>query len=317
MLARVAERVYWLSRYMERTENSARLVNVYSNLLLDLPRGTKVGWRTLIDITGIHELFDENHESADERQVIKYLLADKNNPSSLINSLALARENARTTREIMPSEAWELINDLYHYTKENTNKGIGRTGRHAFLNKIINASQQLTGLLAGSVSHDRVYDFVVLGRNIERADMTSRIIDTGAANLSLSIEQLKDEETLPYENSLWMSVLRSLSAYQMYRQHVHDRVNGDDVVDFLLRNADFPRAVLHCLQSLTNAIERLPNNEESLRVIAGLQRRVSELNIEKILRKANLHEFIDSLQADIADVHNAVSKTWFLPVTEA
>ena len=310
MLARVAERIYWLSRYMERAESTARLVNVYTHLLLDLPKGTQVGWETLIDITGGAEIYPQLYDKKDERNVLLFLLANKNNPSSIFNSLQLARENGRTTREIFPTEAWEMINDLYLYVKSEATRGANRNARHGFVKRVIQSSQQLTGLLAGCMSHTQPYDFVLLGRNLERADMTSRIVDVGVA--ALTRDPKAADIIMPYENTLWMSVLRSLNGYQMYRQHVHDRVNAADVVRFLLRDEFFPRTVLHCLNQLTAAATALPNHEECLRVIAGIRRRVQDADLARLMAEKQLYDFIDQLQLELAGVHESLAKTWFL-----
>ncbi|MEJ2114533.1 MAG: alpha-E domain-containing protein [Gammaproteobacteria bacterium] len=133
MLSRVAQRVYWLGRYMERVENTARIINVNSNLLFDLPHGTSIGWRTLIEVFDNEEKFLEKHSTFDERSVMRYLLADNTSPCSLLHSLQIARGNARTTREILPAEAWEHVNDLHLYLKDNLADGLGRKNRFYLL----------------------------------------------------------------------------------------------------------------------------------------------------------------------------------------
>ncbi len=315
MLSRVAERIYWLARYMERAESTARLVNVYSNLLLDLPKSANVNWETLISITGGYPLFGENSEQPDEKSVTRFLLTQKNNPASIFNSLIMARENARTTREIIPSEAWELVNDLYLYAKDNVNRSASRSGRVDYLKRVINSSQQLMGLLSSCMSHNSAYDFVVMGRNVERADMTSRIVDVGAATLMKKSDSTID--IIPYESSLWMHVLKSLNGYQMYRQHVQDRVNGEDVVQFLLLNEEFPRTILHCLNVLASSSSQLPNHDECLRTIASVLRRVQQCKIPDLLEKGTLYVFIDNLQMEFANIHSAIASTWFLKQVEA
>lgn len=320
MLARVAERIYWLGRYMERSENTARIVSVYSNLLLDLPKGTRIGWKTLIDIVGGNEHFKEKFQHADERSIIRFLLADTDNPVSILSALSMARENARTTREIIPSEAWEQINNLYLYTKESVTKGIARNERYRLLQYIIIQIQQFTGLMAGTMSHNYAYDFIHLGRNLERADMTTRIVDVGSGNLLPQLSHTETEvNTLEtYNNILWMSVLRSLSAYQMYRQNVQNRINPEDVVGFLLQNIEFPRAVVHCLREVEACVQKLPNNENTLRAIAATQRRIKEGSIAELLKDSNrLHTFIDLVQLEIANVHQQISRTWFLSIAES
>lgn len=313
MLSRVAERIYWLGRYMERSENMARLVNVNSNLLLDLPSGVRVGWGSLIDISGTGKYFERDTQLADEKTVVNFMLADRNNPASLINSLSWARENARITREAMPMEAWELVNDLYHYIRDHVEKVNSRRDRNIILLHVINNVQQFTGLLAGCMSHNNAYDLLRIGRNLERADMTTRIVDVGLVNLLPHLSLGGTEVLEPYDNILWMSVLRSLSGYQMYRQHVRDRVNAKDVVTFLLQNEDFPRAVAHSLKQLEQCLWALPNSEKVLGIIVNIQQKLETADIESLLHKG-LHEYIDDVQLEIGNLHFTIAETWFLPV---
>ena len=126
MLSRVARRIYWMARYIERAENTARLVNTYDFLLLDLPRGTRIGWEILPVITGSYALFSEQYQRHDERNTVKFLLADRPNPGSLLNSIAAARENARTSREVLPGHAWEQINELHLYANAHINDALPR-----------------------------------------------------------------------------------------------------------------------------------------------------------------------------------------------
>lgn len=316
MLSRVAERIYWLGRYMERSENIARLVNVNSNLLLDLPAGVRVGWGSLIDISGTGSYFERDTQLADEKTVANFILADKKNPASLINSLSFARENARITREIMPMEAWELINDLYHYIRDRADKLTTRRDRSIILLHVISSVQQFTGLLAGCMSQNNASDLIRIGRNLERADMSTRIVDAGLVNLLPHLSAGGTEVLEPYDNILWMSVLRSLSAYQMYRQHVRDRVNASAVVKFLLQNEEFPRAVARCLKQLEQCLWALPNSENVLSTIVNIQQKLDEADVDELL-KSGLHEYIDELQLEIGTLHTKIAETWFLPVVMA
>ncbi|MDZ7686542.1 MAG: alpha-E domain-containing protein [Gammaproteobacteria bacterium] len=157
------------------------------------------------------------------------------------------------------------------------------------------------------MSTDHAFNFAKVGRNLERADMTTRIVDVGCLNL-MNPEQ---QELAEYENILWMNVLRSLTAYQMYRQHVQDIVNGEDVVDFLLMNAKFPRAVVHCLNEVESCSLTLPRSDEVTRAINHTQRLVSGAKVAELLENTRLHEFIDGVQLDLNAIHDRVSATWF------
>lgn len=319
MLSRVAERLYWMGRYLERTENLARLLNVYSTLLLDLPRGAKIGWHTLLEITGCEEAFSENHQVRDERAIIRYLLADNRNSGSIVSALAMARENARTTREIIPAEAWEQINNLYLYASENAARGIARGPRHELLQQLISHCQQLTGMLEGAMSHNSGHCFISVARNLERADMTSRIVHAGSVNLlPEAVHSDSDSEQVQeaWDNVIWMSVLRSLSAFQMYRQHVLDRVNGEDVVTFLLQDSLFPRAVVHCLARLEFLLKSLPQNDAPLRQLAVAQRLVKEASVRDLMGNG-LSDFIDRVQLALGDINTEIREAWFLSQPES
>ncbi len=306
MLSRVAESLYWMARFIERAENSARLINVNANLLLDLPRGISPGWEPLTVLTGSDDLFASRYEEYSERNVVRFLLGDLNNPSSVLVCLSQARENARTVRDILPREVWEQINDLYLFAKDELSKGLSKRNRYDYLKSIILHAQQITGLLAGTMNHDCGYDFVRIGRNLERADMTTRIVDVRSASL------LPDQpELTPFENIQWMSVLHSLSAYQMYRRHMQVRVRRTDVLTFLLQNTQFPRAFLHCLDAVENCLHNLPRSDAPLRVVASDKRFVKEARVAALQQSA-LHEFIDELQLGLGNLHTQIANTYFL-----
>lgn len=307
MLSRVAERMYWFGRFNERAENTARMVSVNANLLLDLPKMMKHVWADLVNISGGYEQFYKRFTRADERNVIKFILADASNPASLVCTVKAARENARTTREIIPAEAWEKINEFHLYVKKNVEKALKKEGRHRFLNDVMMYCQQMTGLLFGNMSHGEAYNFIRIGMNIERSDMTTRIVDVGCMNLMQERAEIPDA----YDNILWMNVLRSLSAYQMHRQNVLDRITGRDVVEFLLKDDEFPRSVGHCMSELEYCFSKLPHNDLPLRSITHLSRIINETDLDKLMASNRLHAFIDDIQIDLGNIHSQVEQTWF------
>ncbi len=307
MLARTAERVYWLGRFLERAENTARLMLVRHQASLDLPKEVQPGWEQLLHVLGIKENFAALGGAANEKNVISYVFGDRENASSIISSLTSARENMRTTREILPSETWERVNSLYLSVARRSTKDLPRDMRHSVLNNIVQSCQQITGMLAGSMNHDAAYQFIRLGRNLERADMTTRIIDAASAGL------MGDEEyIIPYRNVLWISVLQSLSAYQMYRLNVQRNVSPEDVLDFLLRSRVFPRAVVHCLCEIESSMKPLPDSEAALKVAGDVRRELVATNLSDMVGKA-LHDFIDELQIQLEQVHQAIVENWFSP----
>ena len=306
MLSRVAENLYWMARYVERAENTARMINVNAHLLLDLPKRMRLGWEPLVLTTGADAQFHELYKQADQRSVIRFLVADERYTGSMINSLNYARENARTMREVLPSEAWEQINDLYLQLKENVPGGLAEKQRYEFLKGMIGGAQRLTGLLAGSMSQDTGYFFIRLGRNLERADMTTRVIDVRSVNLLPDL----DEDLAPVENIQWMSVLNTLSAYQMYRQQVGKPVRRADVIAFLFKDERFPRAFAHCLGEVTGALKALPRNRAPLAMAREFSAEVAESAPEE-LDQQGLHDYIDQLQLKLGQLHSGISDNYF------
>jgi len=309
MLSRVAETLYWFGRHVERAENMARIVAVNSNLLLDLPRGTTLGWEPLIAITGSDDLYVSLHDDYDERSVVRFLVADPNNPGSIVSSLAMARENCRTIRDIVPRECWEFVNELYHEARDGAPAGMSKRGRHGYLRAVIRGGQTCVGMLRGTMSHDAGHSFMRIGRQLERGDMTTRIIDVRSESL------LPEEESglRPYENIQWISVLKSLTAYQMYRQHLQVRVRRADALRFLLRDPLFPRAVYRCVTEVDDALRDLPRGDEPRRAAARLLRTVAAADLDALVEDNEaLHTFIDHLQVEFGLLSDQIVSTYFL-----
>ena len=307
MLSRVAERIYWLARYLERAEDTSRLILVRHNATLDMPRSVQPDWEMILDVLSANEDFAKRPGAANEKNILGFVFSDRDSPSSIISSLAAARENMRTSREVLPSEAWERVNSLYLSVARRANKGLPRASRHSVLNGVIASSQQIAGLLSGSMNQDEAYQFIRLGRNLERADMSTRIIQVASTDLLGAAE-----ETLPYQNVLWMNVLQSLSAYQMYRLSMRNNVNPGDVLTFLLRSRDFPRAIARCLLELEASIKLLPRGNEALKSVQSVRRKLTRTSVDDLEGEA-LHRFLDSLQVKLNTVDETIRATWFSP----
>ena len=306
MLSRVASHIYWMARYIERAENTARLIRVNTNLQLDLPKRVRLGWEPIIDITGSREIFFQQYEEADERSVLRFLISAINNPSSILTSLSQARENARTIRDIIPREAFEQVNQLYIHAHDQVQAGLSQRRRDDYLRSITLGAQTITGLLAGTMTHDDGYAFLRMGRNLERADMTTRIIDVRSATLLPD----SSEDLTPFETIQWVSVLKSLTGYQMYRRAVRLQVQRSEVLRFLLQSGDFPRAFFHACCEAESCLRELPHHEKPLVALSALKGVVSKAKPET-LRQEELHKFIDELQSGLATVHAEVSGAYF------
>lgn len=305
MLARVAQNLYWFARYLERAENTARLVLVNDNLMLDLPAGYTPGWQPLVEITGSLDAFRTRYRQADQRSVVKFLVADADHPGSLASSLRFARENARTLREVMPRAAAEHLNRVLAEFAEGLERGIGRRSRAEFLQRVIVGLQAFTGILHGAMSRDDAYTFVRLARTLERADMTTRIIDVRSQLLQ---DQTADLQ--PFEYVQWMSVLRSLSGYQMYRRRRQARVNRADALEFLLLDEQFPRAFMYSLRHIEYALKALPKNRQALRSLGRLRRFLGRVPLVE-LDSEGLHKLIDRLQLHLGRLHERIDATYF------
>lgn len=305
MLSKVAERIYWTARYLERVENTARMVSVYDSLLFDLPRSIDISWFNLIVINSDEALFSERYRVRDERNVVKFLLSDNTNPSSMLSSLMMIRENMRTTRDVVPAETWEMINELYHFAKDNIQQGINRSQRHKFLNRIITGCQQINGLLYGAMNKDAGWQFIKLGQCLERCDMTTRILDAGVSMLLAQDEQ----SVATVEQIVWGNVLRSSSAYLNYRRAMRTAVNGMDVANFLLEDDEFPRSVRYCINRMQEAIKKLPKNKACVPVLLETAPGYSIEESNDL--EENFREYLNQLQLNLGELHNCFAQTWF------
>jgi uncharacterized alpha-E superfamily protein len=306
MLSRVAESLYWMTRYLERAENTARLINATTHVLLDLPRGASFGWDVLIKVAGLDLLFGEHYSDHDEASIMRFLINDERNPSSIVSCIGRAREGSRTLREVLPTVAWERINSLYLLVNRRSADAVDRTRRYILLDEVIERRQAVIGLISDSMSHDVAYQFIKLGRYLERADMSSRILDINAAVLAPR-QQGADDPALAL---LWMGVLNSLNAYQMYRRHASVQVRGAEVVAFLLRDEHFPRTVRYCLGELEGCLSQLPNHAAPMKLLRVAERRLKGMRIDQLTPAAR-HEYLDAVQSDLARVHDEIAATYF------
>lgn len=306
MLSRVAERLYWSARYLERVENTARLVSVYDELLFDLPNDINESWYSLIEILSGEEAFEQRYKVKDERNVVKFLLADDTNSSSILSSLKMVRENIRTTRDAVPKETWELINELDLYAQKNIKQGINRSERHLFLNTIIEGCQKVIGLFAGAMSRDSGWHFLIMGRYLERADMGTRILD---AAVSLML-QSDPESRLQLGHVTWSKVLKSQSAYLDYRRTVRTSINGAKATTFLMNDPYFPRSLDYCFGQISEAAKKLPRSE----IIAPKIDKIAEFKYPLASSEdlnEDFHDHLNNIQLTIIEINHQITENWF------
>ncbi|TCV79276.1 alpha-E domain-containing protein [Sulfurirhabdus autotrophica] len=306
MLSRVAEKLYWMTRFMERAEDTSRLINAVTLMTLDMPGDATFGWDSLLKVAGLDELFFEHYPEANESAVMRFLIQDERNPSSIMTCIAHARENTRTFREVLPWESWEWVNELYLFAKKALPGELDRRQRYEVLQGIIRRRQSIVGLLSGTMSSDDAYQFLRLGRNIERADMTSRILDVSHAVI-LPTDTPAGEQ---YNDLLWMNILKALSAYQMYRRHISVHASSTQVIGLLLHDLRFPRTINHCLTEIADVVQALPQPESVMVSVRTSQDMLASANSEA-LAKAGLHEFIDQLQIGLTRIDTALRERYF------
>jgi uncharacterized alpha-E superfamily protein len=306
MLSSVAERIYWAARYLERAENTARLVSVYDSLLLDLPRGIDISWYNLVELNSATEAFAEHYRVRDERNVVKFLLADADHAGALVNSLRMVRENLRTTRDVFAPEVWEFVNDLFYFATDNVAQGTGRKLRHQFTGGIIRGCEQVNGQIAATTSRDAPWQFIQLGRHLERADMTTRILDAGAVALLQSAERAQ----VNLGQIVWGHVLRSLSAELAYRRAVRVRVAGPEVANFLLNDAYFPRTIRFCREQVASAIRLLPGSESMLGALEEVAAVYYPIASIEDLGQA-FRDYLNEIQIRIGTMHERIRDAWF------
>lgn len=317
MLARVAENIYWLSRYLERAENTVRLIKVHSNLLMDMPDlDEHQSWMPLISINGQDEEFAELHDQASETSVNEFLLADRKNATSLVNAFIAIQINLRSCRDILPKNSYESINGLCRLVLRQVENAHAQTSlRMKFLNTVEERLQAISGSLNSNMSHDLAYRFMHLGGYLERADMTSRIIDVQSTRLTATSST---GEIMAIQEQRWVSVLRTLAAYQMYRQQVRRPVNGKDALVFLLTDKHLPRSYAFCLNHLDESLRRIGVDDTPCKAIAILKQQLDLADFDLFAQDPiALHEFLDNLQLGMLGVSAAISTAYFPPPLSA
>src|SRR6266851_6271298 len=242
MLSRVADSIYWMSRYVERAENVARFIEVNLQLMLDAPSGEDQQWEPLVNTTGDGEAFTKRYGEATQQNVIQFLTFDAENPNSILSCVRAARENARSVREIISSEMWEQLNEFYLLVNSAAANVGSLRDPHELFASVKMSSHQLAGVTDATMTHNEGWHFSRLGRQLERADKTSRIVDV---KYFLLLPTVADVGTTS-DDIQWAAVLRSASAFEMYRKR-HGRISPDRIAEFLLLDRDFPRAIHYCL----------------------------------------------------------------------
>ena len=295
LLSRVADSVYWMARYIERAENVARFIGVNLNLQLDLPLSPAHHWQPLIDTSGDTDVFRERYGEATQARVIEYLAYDGENSNSIASCLRAARENARSVRETISSEMWAQVNTMY--LQIQTQRSLPEPERLLDAFREIRPGCHLFQVLAdATMSHNEAWHFLRLGRKLERADKTSRLLDV---KYFMLLPSTRDVGT-PYDDIHWSAVLKSVSGFEMYRKKF-GRITPPDVVDFLVMDGEFPRAVRYCIRCASESLHAITGTPvgafyyTSEQLMGQLQAELDFTSVGNVIR-SGLHEYLDRLQ---------------------
>ncbi|HYW44921.1 MAG TPA: alpha-E domain-containing protein [Bryobacteraceae bacterium] len=310
LLSRVADSIYWMGRYIERAENVARFLGVNQNLMLDLPREYGGQWEPIVDTSGDRAIFHEHYGAGTEENVVQFLAFDLRNRNSICSCVLAARENARSVRETISSEMWEQINSLYLLVMEESRKPVEVLPE--FCHQVRMACHLFQGVTDVTMSHNEAWHFIRLGTTLERADKTTRMLDV---KYFILLPAVADVGT-PYDDIQWAAVLKSVSGFEMYRKR-YGRISPERIVEFLLLDGEFPRAVRHCIgladQSL-HAITGTPAGAFSCvsEQRIGLLRSELDYAQSEAVIKSGLHEFFDALEAKMNRIDECILGDFFV-----
>jgi uncharacterized alpha-E superfamily protein len=314
MLSRVANSIYWLNRYIERAENYARFISVNFNLALDLPPSVSGQWEPILIATADDYIFYKYYDAATPENVIQYMSFDVRNPNSILSSLQNARENARTIRESISKEMWEQVNQFYWMVKDSATKSKSweMSKFHSFFEEIKMGCQLFFGIVDSTITRNEGWHFGRMGRLLERADKTTRFLDVKYFILLPNAEAVGS----PLDLLLWSAVLKSVSAYNMFRQK-YITINPSNIAEFLLLDKLFPRSVLYCMRYAEISLFEISGNvvnsgftNDAEKQMGKLKSIVEFTEIDDIFN-IGLHKFLDDFQSKNNKVADALYKTYF------
>lgn len=312
MLSRIAESLFWMGRYMERAEATARLLDVHFHTLLEQSQQTyRLRWDSIIQISGEHERFFACYDAATPESVVEFLAFREDNSNAVVNCMTRVRENARTIRDRISREMWEHVNTSYHRIRGFAASAEVRQGPHRFCNEIRFAAHQFRGVADDTLPHDDGWQFLRAGRAIERAEKTARIVDVEYHTL---LEGTTAQQ--PDNHHQWMAVLKSVSAYQVYRREFHSGIDPLRVAELLVLHARHPRSIRYNtseLQRSLSAISRATPGSyvtEAERLTGKLHETLLYDRIEDIFERG-LHPFLRDLQVTLRQIGDHVARTYF------
>jgi uncharacterized alpha-E superfamily protein len=310
LLARYADCIFWLARYIERAENLARILDVNETFSRDSRGGQN--WHSIVQLNSDEERFFAAHSTASAHSVVSFYVIDRDNPNSIVSAIHFARENARTLRPLISTEMWTQLNVFYNRLAGLTQADLAPGNRAALFATIKEACQTHTGITEGTFFRDQGWYFYQIGRYIERADQTTRLLDIKYHLLLPSVSDIGS----PTDVSQWNALLRSAAGYHAYRRLHAASTSPARVAGFLLLNQAFPRSVHHCMREVGRLLSEvksryaLRHGNDAAEELDRLQTVLGTLDISTILGRG-LHEFLDSIQRQLIAITRELSIAFF------
>lgn len=321
MLSRVAESLYWLSRYIERADNTARLLDVNLHILTDFEdlNDSRLveHWEPIIRSTGDFQLFKQLYPRADSHAATDFLTFNRQNPNSILSCLFAARENARMIRDQISTEMWQAINENYLFLLSANAETVWQKGPYEFYTSIKDFSHLFQGLTGSTFVHEEGFHFMETGKFLERADKTSRILDI---KYHILLPSLRDVGGA-VDTAQWMAILRSCSAFEAYHRIFMANVTPEKVTEFLILSESFPRAIRFCVRAIDAELHRLSGtppghfSNEAERVSGKLYYDLTYERPQDILSQG-LHQFLDGIQIRLNELGTAVNQTYIAGTRE-
>ncbi|HZZ52150.1 MAG TPA: alpha-E domain-containing protein [Pseudonocardia sp.] len=310
LLSRCAESLYWAGRYLERAEATARLIKEHTEPLLDRPRSAAVDWFPLMAVTGCRDEFVGRKADPGEDDAVEFLTANPKNRGAVVASIARARANLLASRAVLTRPSWEVVNNLHGWVMVTADQAIDRRTRLGWIDGVISQCQLFASTAAAAMPDDEVYGFLQIGRHLERADITLRVLDVHAGILVDRSDQ-EGPAGVSHWEATWTSVLRSLSAQQLFVRTAGAGASGAAALRFLLQDDRFPRSVESCLTGASQDLGRLPSARPPAESCGQTQMRLRSLSITEELTPGELNVLVDDLEKGIGDVHAALTDTYF------
>ncbi|MCC6750196.1 MAG: alpha-E domain-containing protein [Deltaproteobacteria bacterium] len=321
MISRVAESCFWLHRYLERMENTARMLEVNHWFLMDIHLPRHERWRPVLIVAGEQPRFDAafgTSASENGEDVQRYLTWDEECPVAIRTSLRGARENARTIRDTISHEMWEALNGLWIWAESSAARRLYEKDRTAFYAHVKESCQLFMGLCHNTMLHEEPFDFMRLGMLLERAGQTARILDVKHHQLGNGSSGHEG----PADLAQWIAILRACSAYESFFRRSRGLVTGRAVAEFLLLEPAFPRTVLHCLDRAWNFLRRIRPREpahvgaHSAALLSRLLDSLKGRTMAELLEK-DIHQELTRVIDDASAVCLAIHEDYFDPALPA